>query len=158
MRVKEGRFRMLWGTIRTCKSLLLLAGLAFFSIPSAQASDTAQLSGTYQVVRKAETGGQTRIQIQIHLVNRGARDLHIQRITFWDFSHPVKGGTQSCSLVVHPANSADTTQEFILPNAEYELWRRGARPRMVLEVATPQGRPTTVVVRLDRATSGKGGE
>jgi len=147
---------MRWGMIRTCNCLLVIAGLAIFSSPVARANDTARLSGTYQVIRKAETGGQTRIQIQIHLVNRGARELHIQRITFWDFSHPAQGGTQRCALVVHPANSADTTQEFTLPHAEYELWKRGARPRLVLEIAAPQGRPTTEVVRLDRIARGKG--
>ncbi len=147
---------MHWGMIRTCNCLLVIVGLLIFSIPGAAASETTPLTGTYKVTRKAEMGGQTRVQIRIHLVNRGTRDLHIQRITFWDFSHPVKGGTQSCSIVVRSSNSADTTQEFTLPPAEYELWKRGARPRLVLEVATPQGHPTTQVVRLDRIAGGKG--
>jgi hypothetical protein len=142
--------------IRTCNCLLVIAGLAIFSSLVARANDTARVSGTYQVIRKAEVGGQTRIRLQIHLVNRGARELHIQRMTFWDFSHPTKGGSQNCSLVVHPANSADTTQEFTLPHAEYELWKRGGRPRLVLEIAAPQGRPTTEVLRLDRIVGGKG--
>jgi hypothetical protein len=144
------------GMIRSCNHLLVIAGLALLAIPAVRANDTSALSGTYQVIHKAETGGQARIQVQIHLVNRGARDLHIQRMTFWDFSHPVKGGTQSCSVLVHPAKSADTTQEFILPRAEYELWKRGARPRLVLEIATPQGRPTTQVVHLERTAGRKG--
>ena len=144
------------GMIRSCNCLLVIAGLAFLAIPAARANDTSALSGTYQVIHKAETGGQARVQVQIHLVNRGTRDLHIQRMTFWDFSHPVKGGTQSCSVLVHPAKSADTTQEFILPRAEYELWKRGARPRLVLEIATPQGHPTTQVVHLDRTAGRKG--
>ena len=147
---------MHWGMIRTCNCLLVIVGLVVLSMPTAGASESAQLTGTYKVTRKAEIGGQTRVQILIHLVNRGTRDLHIQRITFWDFSHPVKGGTQSCSLVVHSAHSSDTTQEFTLPPAEYELWKRGARPRLVLEVATPQGHPTTQVVRLDRNAGRKG--
>jgi len=144
------------GIIRKCSYLLVIAVVAFFSIPAAHANDTSALSGTYQVIHKAETGGQARVQVQIHLVNRGARDLHIQRMTFWDFSHPAKGGTQSCSLLIHPSKSADTTQEFTLPRAEYELWKRGAHPRLVLEIATPQGRPTTQVVHLDRIAGKRG--
>jgi len=144
------------GMIRSCNYLLVIAGLALLANPAAHANDTSAISGTYQVIHKAETGGQARVQVQIRLVNRGAHDLHIQRITFWDFSHPVKGGTQSCSVLVHRAKSADTTQEFIVPRAEYELWKRGARPRLVLEIATPQGRPTTLVVHLDRTAGRKG--
>ena len=142
--------------IRNCNHLLVIAGLAFVAMPAASASDTSALSGTYQVIQKAENGGQARLQVHIHLVNRGARELHIQRMTFWDFSHPAKGAAQQLSLVVHSANSADTTQEFTLPRAEYELWKRGARPRLVLEVAASQGRSTTQVVHLDRIAGRKG--
>jgi len=94
--------------------------------------------------------------MQLHLVNRGAGDLHIQRITLWDFSHPTKGGTQACSLVIRASSSADTKQEFTIPQAEYALWRRGAQPRLVLEVAAPGGRSSTEVVSLERADRGKG--
>lgn len=147
---------MHWGMIRNCSYLSLIVVAAFFSIPAADANDTAALSGTYQVIHKAESGGQARVQVQIHLVNRGARDLRIQRITFWDFSHTAKGATQNLALVVHSANSADTTQEFTVPRAEYELWKRGTRPRLVLEIGTPQGHPTTQVIHLDRAAGRKG--
>jgi len=146
---------MQWGMIRICNRLLVIAGLSIVSIPVARANDTARLSGTYQVVHKSEAGGQTRIQIKVHLLNHGPRELHIQRITLWDFSHPAKGGTQSCSLVVHSTSSVDTTQEFSIPRAEYELWRRGTRPRLVVEIETPHGHPTTEVVRLDRISGGK---
>jgi hypothetical protein len=142
--------------IRSCNTLLVVAGLALLAIPAAHANDPSALSGTYQVIHKAETGSATRVQVQIHLVNRGPRDLRIQRMTFWNSSHPAKGGTQSCSLLVHPAKSADTTQEFTLPRAEFELWKRGVRPRLVLEIATPTGRPTTQVVHLDRTAGRRG--
>jgi len=141
---------MQWGTMRICKSLLVIAGLWIFSLPVARANDTARLSGTYQVIHKSEVSGQARIQIQVHIVNPRSRSLHIQRMTLWDFSHPAKGGSQPCSLVVNSTSSADTTQEFTIPREEYDLWRRGARPRLVLEIATPTGHPTTEVVHLDR--------
>lgn len=147
---------MNWGMIRNCNYLCLIVVAAFVWIPAADANDAAALSGTYQVIHKAESGGQARVQLQIHLVNCGSRDLRIQRMTFWDSSHAAKGATQNLSLVVGSANSADTTQEFILPRAEYEQWKRGTRPRLVLEVATPQGRTTTQVIHLGR-TVGRNG-
>ncbi len=157
MEARDGRSvnHMRWGMIRICSCLLVIAGVSILSIPVAGANDTARVSGTYQVVHKSEAGGQARIQLQVHLVNRGTRELHIQRITLWDFSHPAKGATQACSIVIHPGDSADTAQEFAVPRAEYELWRRGARPRLVLEVAGPGGHSSTEVVRLDRVSGGK---
>lgn len=142
--------------IRICNCLLLIVALSAFSLGQTAASGPPHLSGTYKLTEKANKAGQTQIELQLHVVNYGARDLHIQRITLWDFSHPSKGGTKPCSFVVHAAASANTTQEFTIPRAELDLWKRGARPRVVLALAMPDGHLSTAVVRLDRAPSGKG--
>ena len=146
--------------LRASHSLLLLAGfvvsgLLVSAAQFAQAADAAQLSGAYQLVHKTDLGPQTRVRLRLHLANHAARDLHIQRLTLWDFSHPDRGGSQACSIVVRAGASVDTTQEFVIRRAEYDLWRRGARPRVVLEMQSPSGRNTTEVVRLDRISSGK---
>lgn len=151
------------GTIfRARHSLLLLAGLLVVGLLAlaaqfARAADASQLSGAYQVIHKTDLGPQARVQLRLHLTNHTARDLHIQRLTLWDFSHPDRGASQACSLVVPAGGSADATQEFTVRRAEYDLWRRGARPRLVLEVLAPSGHNSTEaeVVRLDRISSGK---
>ena len=145
---------MRWRMTRICKCLLVLAGLSIIFVPVASASP--RLSGTYRVVHQSEVAGQTQIQIQIHLVNHGSHGLHIRRIALWDFSHPAKVGTKAAAFILPAAGSADTTQEFTVPRAEYELWKRGARPRLVVEIDTLPGHPATEVVHLDHASSGKG--
>ena len=137
-----------------CNRLLVVAGLLLFAIPLTQASDPSRLSGTYRVVEKAHLGSQIRVRLQLHLTNRGQRELHIQRLTLWDLSHPDKGGSQACSIVVRAGGSADTTQEFTIPRPQYEMWRRGTQPRLVLQEQTPGGR-TTQAVRLTRVPGGK---
>jgi len=130
-----------------------VAALLIFVPHLALAGNILQLSGSYQVVGKPATGPQTRIRLHIHLVNRGSRDLKIQRLAFWSFSHP--GQSQACSISLHTDGSADATQDFTVPRPEYELWLRGARPRLILEVLGSSGRRTTEVVRLDRVSGGK---
>jgi hypothetical protein len=134
---------------------LLLAGLLVLGSQFARAADAAQLSGTYQLVQKTSLGPQTRVRLRLHLANHAARDLHIQRLTLADFSHPDRGGSQACSIAVHAGASVDATQDFTIRRAEYDLWRRGARPRLLLEVQTLSGGTTTEVVRPDRISSGK---
>jgi len=141
--------------LRACSYLLFVAGLFVITIRFAQADDASQLSGSYRVVHKTDLGRQARVRLEVHLINHGPRDLHIQRLTLWDFSHPDKGGTQACSLVVHTGASADSTQEFTIPRSEFDLWKRGTRPRLVLEIKMPGDRQTTQVVRLVRVSSGK---
>lgn len=135
-------------------SFIVVAGLLLFLI-QAQASDLARVSGSYRVVEKTALGAQTRVQLEIYLTNHEKSDLHIQALMLWDFSHPEKGGRQVASIVLRSGGSASATQEFIIPRAEYELWKRGARPRLVLEVQSPGGRTTTRGVRLERNSSGR---
>jgi hypothetical protein len=141
--------------IRICNRLLIAAALVAPSIGPAYASAAPRLSGSYRILEKTDRGGETRTKLQLRLVNPTARDLYIQRVTLWDFSHPSKRGTRPCTLVIHAASSVSTVQEFTIPQAELDLWKRGTRPRVVLELATPNGHPSSAVVRLDRA-SGKG--
>lgn len=117
---------------------------------------TTRLSGSYQVVRKPVAGLQTHVQLHLRLSNPGPHDLHIQRLTLWDSPHPDRGGTQKVSLVLHAGTSIATNQEFTISHSDFELWSRGARPRLVLELLGPSGRTTTAVVRLDRASHGRG--
>lgn len=138
-----------------CNYLLVVAGFLGFAPGFARASGAPPVSGTYRVVQRAELGSQLRVRLQLHLTNHGQRELHIQRLMLWDLSHPDKGGTQACSIVVHAGGSADTMQEFTLRRQEYEMWRRGTRPRLVLEVKAPGGRKTTEAVRLNPVRGGK---
>jgi len=135
--------------------ILLITSRVWTAVAVAQASNAATLSGSYAVQGQADSGGQVKAALQIRLQNRGAHDLHIQRITLWDFSHPAQGASRPCSIAVPAGGSSNTTQEFIVPRNEYELWKRGSLPRVVLQIATPNGRPTTAVVRLDRLSGGR---
>jgi hypothetical protein len=141
--------------LRTCARLLIIAGVLAFALAVVRAADTMFVTGSYQVLQKTDRGSQTRVRLHLHLTNHGQRDIQIQRLTIWDFPHPTKGGSQASSVVVHALTSVDTTEEFTIPHSEYELWSRGTRPRIVLEVRTPDGRKTTQVVRLDRVQGGR---
>jgi hypothetical protein len=136
-------------------SILLIIGWVATAIPAAQGNEALALSGSYAVQSQADSGGQVQVTLQIRLSNHGLHDLHIQRMTLWDFSHPAKGATQACSILLHAGSSSNSTQKFTVPRAEYELWKRGSRPRMVLELGTGNGRPGTAVVRLDQLSGGK---
>ena len=133
----------------TSKWPLVVAAL-FALAQFASASNAPMVSGTYQVMQKTNLGSQTQVRMRIHLVNHGPKNLAIQRVTLWDFSHPDKGGTHSCALTLRAHASADTTQEFVIRRPEFESWRRGLRPRLVLEMAAPARTKSTAVVRLDR--------
>ena len=136
-------------------NLLVLVGLFVLTVGFAHASDFSHLSGSYQVLRKTDLGSQTRIRLQLRLSNGGQRDLHIQRIAFWDPPHHPGGRPHACSLLVHSGSSASTTQEFTMPRSEYRLWTSAKRLNFLVAVEGPSGRKATELVRLDRIPGGK---
>lgn len=141
--------------LRLFVRLLIFSGLSVSFVTIAEADNASHLSGSYQIVQHEQSGGQVRVRLQLHLVNRGTRELHLKRITLWGFGHPTSGASQSISLVLHGGSSADSAQEFTISRAEYELWKRGARPRLVLQTNLPNGRSGSEVLRLDRASGRK---
>jgi hypothetical protein len=134
---------------------LLLAAWPAIAPQIGQSSDVRRLSGSYEVVQKTEAGPQNRVQLRLRLSNHRSEDLRIQRIALWDFSHPARESMRACFLLIHGGSSADTTQEFTLPRSEYESWRHGKGPRLLLEVLLPSGRTTTAAVELSATSSGK---
>jgi hypothetical protein len=120
------------------------------SVQFARASDVPLVSGFYQVVRDRASDSQLHIQMRVHLVNNGASDLAVQRMTLWDLPHPDRGGTRACAISLRAHASVETVQQFTIRPSDYQLWQRGSRPRLVLQIAGPGGRKSKTVVRLDR--------
>jgi hypothetical protein len=119
------------------------------------------LAGSYSVVQSTALGSQMQIRIRIHLTNRGPSHVSIQRITLWDSSHPEKGGSHACALMLRARATTDTVQQFTVSRSEYQQWQRGFRPRFVLEMGAQANpaRPavrSTAVVRLDRSVGQEG--
>ncbi len=141
---------MSYRILHLCKWQFVAAALLVLGVQSAPAGNAPLVSGSYQVAQNKGLGSQTQIQMRIHLVNHGPKELSIQRMTLWDFSHPDKGGTHACAVTLRAHASAETTQEFTIRRPEYEMWRKGLRPRLVLQMVGPGSAKSTVVVRLDR--------
>jgi len=134
---------------------ILLAAWLAITPQISQSSDVSRLSGSYQVVRDAGVGPQSRVRLHLRLSNQRGEEVRIQRIALRDFSHPARESMRACFLVIHAGSSADTTQEFTVPRSQYESWQRGKGLRLLLEVLLPSGRRTTEAVELKAISSGK---
>jgi hypothetical protein len=139
---------------RKCPCLLAVALLAFLTVGTT-AVHAAPLSGSYHVVQKTDAGARIRVRLQLHLINHELHELRIQRLTFWDVSHPDQRGSQACAILLRAGAAADVEQEFSISRTEYELWRRGSRPRVVLELRTANGSRASQVVHLGRTSDGR---
>jgi hypothetical protein len=134
---------------------LLLAALLAFLIGSAHAGAAAHLSGSYQVLGKTQLGAQTRVRLQLHLVNHGKTDLSVSRVTLWRFGHTSKSAVDVPRLLVRRGATESTTQELTVPTADYRSWTRGAPLTLLVSVESPNGRKSPELVRLSRISRGK---
>jgi len=141
---------MIHNVLHCCKPRLLLVALLALGFELASASNSPLVSGSYHILQNADLGSEVQVHILLHLVNHGPSVLSIERVTLWDFSHPDKGGSNACAITLRPRASADTTQEFTIKRMEYEQWKKGLRPRLVLQMTGPRNTKSTVTVRLDR--------
>jgi hypothetical protein len=131
----------------------VIVALFIFGGELALANNAPTVTGSYEVVQSTDFGSQKHVRIRIHLENHGPNSLSIQRMTLWDFSHPDKGGTQACAVSLRAHASVETTQEFTIRRSDYQLWQKGVRPRIVLQMPGPGKTKSTTVVRLDRIAS-----
>jgi len=136
--------------LRFGKWLLVMAALFAPGVQFALAGTAPLVSGSYQVLENKDLGSQSHIQMRIHLVNHASSDFSIQRMTIWDFSHADKGGTSACAVTLPAHASAETTVQFTIRRSDYQMWQRGFRPRLVLQMAGPGRTKNSAVVRLDR--------
>ena len=141
-------------TLRRVQILLTVLLFAFGGPLAAAAS--VPLSGAYQVLRNSNDGSQTKVQLRLQFINHGPGSVVLQRILVWDFPHPPTFSSGRVSITLNSGSMAETTQEFVLPRWQFERWRKGVRPRIVLRLQTPGGATITQPIRLDRISTGKG--
>ena len=145
---------MSYNILGVCKWCLVVAALFALGVQFAPASNAPLVSGSYEVMQNTDLGSQAQILMRIHLVNHGPSDLSIQRMTLWDLSHSDKGGSHACAVALRAHASVETTQEFTIRRSDYQLWQKGFRPRLFLQMAGPGSAgvrtKSKAVVRLDR--------
>jgi hypothetical protein len=158
-----------------CRQFLVAALIAFYSFasgsaaavnaphsnalpsnapqPSAAHITAPQLSASYNVLERTNLGAEQQIRLRIHLVNQSAAALSIDRITLWSFSQPEKGATRPCQLTLRAHSSADSTFDFTIRSADYQLWRANRQPRLILQFAGGGHTRTKTVVHLVRTSA-----
>ena len=140
----------------SCRLCLALAVSIALAPQLTQASDFTRLSGSYEIIGKADAGPKPTVRLHVHLTNQGSGSLLIQRMALRDFSHPTRDQVRACALTIPAGSSGDSTQEFTVPRLDYEAWQRGNPATVILELVKPSGQRTSEVVRLSRIPNKKG--
>jgi hypothetical protein len=128
-----------------CGCLVLLAALGIHS-PQGVAGQT--MAGTYKVTDTTDLGMQVRVTMQIRLMNAGEDKLFVTEVRLRGFPRPARNEGNPAGVILEPHGSSEFTQEFTIEKQEYELWNKGARPRLGLKVRAAGGAEITMTIAL----------
>lgn len=146
---------MNYRTLQTFSRLITI--FLLFGLGALQAAtDAAPISGSYQVISKTDLGSHMKVLVRLEFTNHGQGALVLQEVLLSDFAHPSTGSPHTSSITLRPGIPEKTTQEFVIPRAEFEQWLRGVSPRVILQLQTATGVRTTNVVRLAGVSFRKG--
>lgn len=129
--------------------LVLFLVLLAFPCLRANAANP-QISGTYEVMGKSNSGPQTKVVLRLHLTNAGPNLLYVQSVLLWDFGHAPSGGPGRPAIALPSGAQKEMTQQFVVPSTQFEQWQKGVRPRVVLNLQTAKGSKVTQAIRLTR--------
>jgi hypothetical protein len=124
--------------------------------PSVANAANFPISGSYEVVGKTNVGSQAKVLLRLRFTNHGQAPLYLQKILLRDFAQPPSAPSGLVSIRLNSGNAEETTQEFVVPRRQFDQWRRGALPRVVLNLQTAAGTRITQAILLDRISARKG--
>lgn len=146
--VNQSIYRTIWS---------LCLGLLVFTFAAATACAAGvSISGTYEIVEKTDLGAQVKLVVRFHLSNHEQAAMTLQGVQLSDFSYPSVKAQFGAPVTLRTGASQDVSQEFVIPHTQFDAWRRGLRPRVVLELQSAAGGKVSQVVRLERVPARKG--
>ncbi|SRR5258708_33387207 len=131
-------------TLVYCGWVLLLA----LGIHAPQGAAGQVVSGIYKVTETADLGTQMRVTLQIRLMNAGEDRIFVTQARLRGFPHSGRSEDKPAHVILEPHGSSEFTQEFTIAKQEYELWGKGARPHLGLNVQVAGGGTTTITIPL----------
>ena len=145
--MNRSTYRIIWSL---CTGLFL----SFLIAPAASAAGVS-ISGTYEIIQKTDAGPLVKVEVRFHLVNQQPNAMTLLGVLLSDFGYPSAKDTLAVPVILPPGASQDVTQEFVIPHAQYDQWRRGLKPKVILTLKTATGIKTNEALRLSRVSAGK---
>jgi hypothetical protein len=122
--------------------LLLLAAI----IPL-KAANQGLFQGYFNFRQVSVVNDQVFVTLDVKILNHTRADVHDAKITLQNsFLQPANLGFFP-TVSVASGRAVDTTQQFVVPAAEFHLWTKGARPRFLISYVDAEG--NTVQQRIE---------
>ena len=140
-----------------CNCYCLGVALLLFTLCALPANAAnLPISGTYEVIQKTDFGSQTKVVMRFHLTNHSQVPVVLQALSLSDFGYQPGKAPLAASITLPPGGSQAISKALVIPRLQFDQWKMGAHPRLVVELQTTTGSRITQAIRLERIPAGKG--
>ncbi len=119
-----------------CACLILLTAV---SVALCSGKNGRDFAGTFQIQNSVELGGMVQATLLLRVFNYSALDVHEATLTLVDSVHPHGALGSMAGVSIPPRRNTQLKAEFTVPEREFQKWRNGSAPRLVLELPDAKG-------------------
>ena len=116
-----------------------LAAVAVQAQGPVQTAAGNEVVGFYRIVQTTVLGTEVAASLQIRLVNNNQPELFVTKLALFSRTPAKKPTETAVSARLAPRESATFTEVFTVSRAEYERWRKGARPALRVTFQPSEG-------------------
>jgi hypothetical protein len=106
------------------------------------------VTGFYSFQRVTDLGDEVRVTLNMRLVNTSDEDFSEAKLVLGSPRPWVHIRGTVPPLLLRPHSEDSFTEDFTLPSTEYERWRKGERPLLVMQFHRADGKVMKQLVRL----------
>jgi hypothetical protein len=98
-----------------------------------------EVVGFYRIVQTTDLGTEVVGSLQIRLVNNNQPELFVTKLALFSRTATKKPEETAVEARLAPREAATFTENFTVSRAEYERWRKGARPSLRVTFQPSEG-------------------
>jgi len=130
-----------------------LAAIVFLALlgplaPTLQSQSGHEISGMYEITSVTDLGTSVRLTVRISFTSHADGDLTVSSLALRPLVPNSRLPETPVGLLLRARANGDFTQDFTIPQREYQQWKKGAQPVLFLRLQMQDGSLLTRTIQL----------
>jgi len=137
--------------IRRLATTVLLVAIATGMLLAADSANHPHVLGSCAVVKTTTVGHDTQVELRVRIVNPGEQAVSVEKLMLLASGSAVAKALPA-PIQVSAHSKQEIAQEFKIPTQQYQLWQKGMRAFLSVEMRTEEGTRLHTMIRLNEKT------
>ncbi len=137
--------------IRRLATTVLLLAIPAGILLAAETADNSHVLGSCAVVKTTNMGHDTQVELRVRIVNPGEQGWSVEKLMLLA-PGPAAAKPLPAPIQVSAHSKQEMTQEFKIPTRQFQLWQKGMRAFLSVDMRTKDGTRLHKIIRLNDKT------